>query len=129
MKISHVAIWCRDLEKQKEFYKKYFNGITHTKYENINKGFGSYFLHFESDTTIELMQIKNCSDALLNPESEYFGFAHLAFSVGSRIKVDELTQILSEDGYKLLEGPRTTGDGYYESVVLDPEGNRLEITV
>lgn len=129
MKINHIAVWCKDLEKQKDFYKKYFNGITHTKYNNSKKGFSSYFIHFESDTTLELMQSNNCFETDLNSEINYFGISHLAFSVGSKLKVDELTKILAEDGFKIIDGPRTTGDGYYESVFLDPEGNKIELTI
>jgi len=126
MRIEHVAIWTKDLEKMKTFYEKFFNGIASSKYVNEKKQFHSYFLTFEAGARLELMQRPELTE--LEP-AEYFGITHVAFSVGSKEKVDELTERLKKEGFQVLDGPRTTGDGYYESVVLDPEMNRLEITI
>lgn len=122
--IEHIAIWVEDLEKMKEFYCRYFEGVSNLKYENKAKGFESYFISFEDTTRIELMKRKDIEDKI---DREILGFAHLAFKMGSKEKVNELTEILRKDGYKIIGEPRTTGDGYYESVILDPEGNRIEL--
>lgn len=129
MKIEHVALWVQDIEKLREFYEKYFNAVSNDKYVNETKGFCSYFLTFESGARLELMQAHSYGDLQLEVSRPYPGFTHLAISVGSREKVDELTQQLAADGYELLSGPRVTGDGYYESCFHDPENNELEITV
>lgn len=128
MKIEHVAIWAKDLEKLKEFYIKYFSAVANDKYFNPTKDFSSYFLSFDSGARLEVMQMPTIPVSLDNPYQQFTGFIHLAFSVGSEEKVDSLTQQLVKDGFELLDGPRTTGDGYYESCILDPEGNRIEIT-
>ncbi len=127
MKIEHIALWVNDLEQIKEFYTTYFDMISGEKYINKTKRFSSYFLSFKgADTRLEIMH---------NPEiSKQFktdlgvGFTHLAISVGSKQKVDELTEVLRANGFIIAGEPRTTGDGYYESVILDPEGNQVEIT-
>ncbi|CKF11815.1 VOC family protein [Bacillus paranthracis] len=126
MKIEHVAIWVNDLEGMRDFYKKYFNGEENSLYHNPKKQFESYFITFEGGTRLELMKRVGIEDAL---QTETIGYAHIAFSVGSKEKVNELTNTLREAGYAVLNGPRTTGDGYYESVVSDPEGNQIEITI
>jgi len=126
MRIEHVAIWTKDLEKMKSFYEKFFNGIVNNKYVNEKKQFHSYFLTFETGARLELMQKPELME--LEP-AEYYGITHIAFSVGSEEMVNELTDRLKKEGFQVLDGPRTTGDGYYESVVLDPEMNRLEITI
>jgi len=127
MKIDHVAIYVNNLEKTKEFYVKYFQAKTNEKYHNKNTGLQTYFLSFpDSETRLEIMtrpELSGREDRAMNE-----GFIHLAFSVGSKEKVDELTERLVKDGFRCLSGPRTTGDGYYESVVEDCEGNLLEIT-
>ncbi len=122
--IDHIAIWVEDLEKMREFYCKYFDGVSNQKYENKIKGFESYFISFNSATRIELMKRKDIEERIYK---EILGLAHLAFKVGSKEKVNELTEIFRKDGYKIIGEPRTTGDGYYESVILDPEGNRIEL--
>lgn len=122
--IDHIAIWVEDLEKMREFYCKYFDGVSNQKYENKIKGFESYFISFNGATRIELMKRKNIEERIYK---EILGLAHLAFKVGSKEKVNELTEIFRKDGYKIIGEPRTTGDGYYESVILDPEGNRIEL--
>jgi len=128
MKIEHLAIWVTDLELMKNFYERYFEGQSNEKYHNPKKNFTSYFISFSEGCRLELMNRpdipKNLNDEIL----EYIGIIHFAISVGSNEKVDSLTEQLRADGYKVVGEPRTTGDGYYESVVLDPENNRIEIT-
>ena len=127
MKINHVAIYVNNLEKTKEFYVKYFQANANEKYHNKNTGLQTYFLSFpDSGTRLEIMTRSGLS--VREDKSMNEGFIHLAFSVGSKEKVDELTERLVKDGFRCLSGPRTTGDGYYESVVEDCEGNLLEIT-
>ncbi|MGO4697452.1 VOC family protein [Paenibacillus sp. 2TAB26] len=126
MRIEHVAIWTKDLDMMKSFYEKFFNGIVNKKYVNEKKQFHSYFLTFESGARLELMQKPELAEL---ETADYYGITHFAFSVGSEEKVNELTDRLKKEGFQVLDGPRTTGDGYYESVVLDPEMNRLEITI
>ena len=128
MKIEHVAIWARNIEKLRAFYETYFSAIANDKYTNTTKGFESYFLAFESGPRLELMQLNSMTDQGEAGLSPGFGLAHFAFSVGSKEAVDALTERLRKAGYEIVDDPRTTGDGYYESVVLDPEGNRLELT-
>lgn len=126
MKIEHVAIWVNDLEAMRDFYKQYFGGEENSLYHNPKKQFESYFITFEGGARLELMRQVGIDD---NTQIQTIGYAHIAFSVGSKEKVNELTHTLREAGYPLLNGPRTTGDGYYESVVSDPEGNQIEITI
>ena len=129
MKIEHVAIWSQDIEMLKSFYEKYFDAKENSKYTDEKKQFQSYFLTFTSGARLELMQRPDVrSQKGKGVNHEYTGYAHLAMSLGSEEAVDELTQRLVDDGYRRISGPRRTGDGYYESVVLDPEGNRVEIT-
>lgn len=128
MKIEHLAIWVTDLERTRNFYERYFGAIAGAKYHNPTKKFSSYFLSFKEGARLELMQkpdIPGMTDAL----QEYLGLSHFADAVGSKEKVDALTEELRTDGYLVVGEPRTTGDGYYESVVLDPEQNRIEITI
>lgn len=129
MRIEHVAIWTNDLERLKDFYKIYFKGVSGEKYINTAKNFESYFLTFESGSRLELMKMPTIPETKNDPLKQFTGIIHLAFSVGSKEKVDQLTEKLKLDGFSVLDGPRTTGDGYYESTVLDPDGNRIEITV
>ncbi|MFK4414660.1 MULTISPECIES: VOC family protein [Bacillus] len=126
MKIEHVAIWVNDLEGMRDFYKQYFGGEENSLYHNPKKQFESYFITFEGGARLELMRQVGIDG---NTQTQTMGYAHIAFSVGSKEKVNELTNILREAGYPVLNGPRTTGDGYYESVVSDPEGNQIEITI
>lgn len=129
MKIEHIAIWCKDIEKLKNFYKKYFGATSNDKYTNHDKDFSSYFLNFDSGSRLEIMQIPSVPVTANDPHEQFTGLIHIAISVGSVEKVDSLTSELAQDGYLVLDGPRNTGDGYYESVILDPENNRVEITV
>jgi len=128
MRIEHLAIWVTDLEASKDFYTSYFEASAGEKYHNPQKSFTSYFLRFESGSRLELMHRPDVAK-LLEVGQEVIGLTHFAISVGSKEKVDRLTERLRNDGYGIVGEPRTTGDGYYESVVLDPEGNRIEITV
>ena len=127
MKINHIAIWTSKLELSKCFYERYFAGEAGDLYINESKQFRSYFLNFTDGCRLELMKRPNL---VVKPKSEtiYTGFHHLAFSVGSRERVNKLTEILRRDGYTITSEPRQTGDGYYESVILDPDGNIIEIT-
>jgi len=128
MRIEHIALWSRNIENLKSFYIKFFGAKSNCKYINKDKDFGSYFLSFDSDARIEIMQIPNLisrDDTNIN----IIGLAHFAVSVGSREAVDKLTNELRDNGYRILSEPRTTGDGYYESAVADPDGNKVEITI
>lgn len=127
MRIEHVAIWVKDLEIMKDFYVKYFGMTSNKKYVNQKKGFSSYFLSHLKGPRLEIMHRLDVAEIDGNKEST-LGFAHLAISVGSKRVVDELTEGLRKDGYVVDGEPRITGDGYYESVILDPEGNNIEIT-
>ncbi len=127
MNIEHIAIWADDMERLKDFYVRYFGAKVDRKYHNAAKGFESYFLHFDSGARLEIMQMENVLRNTNDPLQQYTGLAHFAISVGSKSQVDELTAMLKADGYRVLDGPRVTGDGYYESVVLDSDGNRVEI--
>ena len=130
MKIEHIAIWVKDIGKVCEFYQKYFGGNIHPLYHNPKKQFTSRFVTFEDGVRLEVMNNPNVGTLTESMfHVEHLGIAHLSFSVGSKEKVDLLTKEMSEDGVTIVGEPRTTGDGYYESVVLDPEGNRIEITI
>ncbi len=129
MKIEHIAIWVRDLEKMKNFYKEYFDAKSNKIYYNINKKFSSCFLTFDNTTRLELMQRPLIPESLNNPYKQYIGLIHMAISVGSEERVISLTNRLVDDGYEVLDRPRYTGDGYFESKVFDPEKNQIEITV
>ena len=127
MKIEHLAIWVNDLEGLKSFYETYFGAIAGNKYHNPSKKFTSYFLSFEDGPRLELMHRPDITQKLSGLE-EHIGISHFAVSVDSKEKVDALTEQLRDFGCKIIGEPRTTGDGYYESVVLDPENNTIEIT-
>ncbi len=129
MKIEHLAIWVNDLEGMKSFYEKYFLAQAGAKYHNPQKQFNSYFLSFKTGCRLELMHRPDISANQNSRIDQHQGIIHFAVSVGSKKKVDELTETLRGDGFAILGEPRTTGDGYYESVVFDPEQNRIEITI
>lgn len=126
MKIEHLALWVQDLEKMKSFYVTYFGAVAGEKYSNHQKKFESYFLRWKEGARLELMRQ---ADVSISSKEEKTGWAHVAISVGSKEQVDRLTQRIKEHGFEVIGAPRTTGDGYYESVILDPEGNKVEITV
>ena len=130
MKIEHLAIWVTDLETMRAFYEKYFGATANQKYENKTKNFSSYFLTFANGgCRLELMHKPEIRALAPSTNAQRLGLIHLAISVGSKQKVDELTEQLRQDGYTITSEPRTTGDGYYESVCLDPEQNLIEITI
>lgn len=128
MKLGHVAIWTRQLDTLKDFYSTYFGGTSNKKYVNPRTNFSSYFLVFDGDVALELMQMPDMQNRAYNPDVKAVGLTHIAFTVDDKTAVDALTQRLQQDGYPIHSAPRTTGDGYYESAVLDPDGNIVEIT-
>lgn len=128
MRIDHLAIWVRDLERMRTFYETYFEATANQKYTNVAKQFSSYFLSFATDCRLEIMQMPGIPIGLNDGFQQFSGLTHMAISVGSELAVDSLTERLRADGYSIVGEPRRTGDGYYESVVLDPEQNRIEIT-
>ena len=123
--ITHVALWANNLERMKAFYEQHFEATATKKYENPTKHFSSYFLTFATGAQLELMHQPGRSQNDL----PRLGYAHLAFALGSKDEVDAKTQELEQHGYTHLDGPRTTGDGYYESTFADPDGNVIELTV
>ena len=129
MTLEHVAIWTEDLEELKDFYVKYFDGVSNEKYTNEKKQFQSYFLTFQSGARLELMQMVgvpgNKNDRVV---AQHQGIIHLAFGVDTMAEVDEKAKELANAGFPILSGPRKTGDGYYEFETLDPDNNRLEVT-
>ena len=127
MKIEHIAIWTSDLEKMKDFYLRFFELEPNEKYYNPKKKFSSYFLSFKKGARIELMHRPDIAKFIDKKDSK-LGLTHFAISVGSKEKVDMLTETIRKNGFKVIGEPRTTGDGYYESVIADPEGNLIEIT-
>ncbi|TGD77670.1 VOC family protein [Hymenobacter wooponensis] len=128
MHLDHAALWTGDLERARAFYTTYFNAVAGERYHNPSRQFTSYFLSFPSGARLELMQQPTVTESLPH-SSPHLGYAHLAFATGSQQQVQQLTERLRSAGYAVVGEPRRTGDGYYESVVLDPDGNLLEITV
>ncbi|MEM9328677.1 MAG: VOC family protein [Bacteroidota bacterium] len=127
MKIEHLAIWAKDLEGMRVFYQQFFDFESNDMYHNPAKGFRSYFLSFGEGARIEIMHREDVEEGG-EPNANRIGLAHFAISLGSRERVDELTEQIRSAGYKVVGEPRTTGDGYYESVIEDPEGNHIELT-
>ena len=125
MIINHIALYVNDLERMKLFYEKYFNAKSNNMYHNQKTGLKTYFLEFNNGCRIEIMTKENLNK--VTKELNNIGYIHIAFSVGSKEKVDELTKIFESDGYKVISQPRITGDGYYESCIIDPENNQIEI--
>lgn len=123
--IEHAALWTPDLERARAFYETYFDATAGEKYVNPDNDFSSYFLTFDDGARLELMRTPDLTSTAEHPA---VGYAHVAIAVGSEARVDRLTARLRDDGVPVLDGPRRTGDGYYESVVADPDGNRVEIT-
>lgn len=124
--IDHIALYVADLEKMRDFYQKYFGARSNELYHNPKTGLRSYFLSFDGETRLELMNRPEIIELDRNPYR--CGYAHLSIKTGSNRKVDELTNLLRNDGYPVIGEPRVTGDGYYESVIQDPEGNIIELT-
>jgi len=129
MKIEHLAIWTWQLEALKDFYVQYFNAVANEKYHNPVKQFSSYFLSFDDGARLELMEMPGIPASTHDILRQHTGLIHFAVSTGSREKVDALTETIRQAGFTVLGEPRWTGDGYYESVILDPDNNRIEITV
>ena len=127
MRIEHIAMYVNDLEKTKDFFVKYFNAISNEGYHNKTTDFRSYFLSFEDGARLEIMNKPQMMDD--EKGLNRTGFVHIAFSLGSKEAVDILTERMKSDGYNVISGPRTTGDGYYESCIIGIEGNQIEITV
>ena len=150
MRIDHAALFCRDLEQMRQFFIDYFDARSNEQYHNPRTGLRTYILSFtEGSTRLELMQRteqREPSSSLewpsrdgrrqsqrpdvqdTDPSQPTIGYVHLSFAVGSRKGVDLLTRRLAADGYTVTSGPRTTGDGYYESSILGPEGIQIEVT-
>lgn len=127
MRIEHVALYVNKLEEARDFFVNYLEGRSNDGYHNKNTGFRSYFICFDSGARLEIMSKPGMLDDEKNLNRT--GYAHVAFSVGSRERVNELTSKLKDAGYAVVSGPRTTGDGYYESCIVAVEGNQIEITV
>lgn len=124
-----MALWVKDLEEVKSFYIRYFGMESSEKYINAKKQYSSYFLSFPgSETRLEIMNRPDIAEHQGN-KGKTHGLAHISISVGSRERVQMLTKQIQKDGFPLVGEPRITGDGYFESVVLDPEGNLVEITI
>ena len=126
MEIGHIAMYVNDLEAVKYFFAYYLGGRSNSGYYNMKTGFRSYFISFDDGARLEIMNKPGIAD--VDKTYNHTGLAHIAFSVGSKEKVDELTERLKKDGYEVVSGPRTTGDGYYESCIVGIEGNLIEIT-
>lgn len=127
MKIEHIAMYVNDLEAARDFFVEYLDGHTNGEYHNRTTDFRSYFICFDGVARLEIMTKPQLEDQ--GKPLNRTGYAHIAFSVGSREKVDELTERLKSDGFEVVSGPRITGDGYYESCIVAIEGNQVEITV
>ena len=126
MRIEHIAMYVNDIEQAREFYIKYLDGKSNDGYHNAKTGFRSYFISFEDGARLEIMNKPDMEDQ--EKTLNRTGLIHIAFSVGSKKRVDELTQLFQADGYRVVSGPRTTGDGYYESCIVAIEGNQIEFT-
>ena len=129
MRISHVALWSRNIDRLSDFYCRYFGARAGDTYVNAKKAFSSIFLRFDDACGLELMQMDSVPENANDPDAQYLGLIHLAISIGSKDGVDAKTEELRGNGYTVVSEPRWTGDGYYESCVFDPDGNRIEITI
>lgn len=127
MHIEHIAMYVDDLEMVRDFFVKYFNATSNEGYHNITTGFRTYFMSFDNGARLEIMKKPQMEN--LEKTVNRTGYIHIAFSLGSKEAVDALTERMKKDGYNVISGPRTTGDGYYESCIIGIEGNQIEITV
>ena len=127
MLIEHVALYVNDLEAARDFFVRYLGGQSNAGYHNPKTGLRTYFISFDGGARLEIMSRPEMAD--LEKPSARTGYTHIAFAVGSQERVDELTALLRADGYEVVSGPRTTGDGYYESCIVAIEGNQIEITI
>ena len=127
MVIEHVAMYVNDLERARDFFVRFLNGRSNDGYHNERTGFRSYFISFDGGARIEIMNKPDMSDERKNLNRT--GYAHLAFSTGCKERVDELTEQIRTTGYEVISGPRTTGDGYYETCIVAIEGNQIELTI
>jgi lactoylglutathione lyase len=128
MTIDHIAIWTTQPEQLKDYYVKYFNGSANEKYFNKDTLFESYFITFDSGSRLEIMK-KPGIPVNLNDreEKQHQGIIHISFGVETMEMVTGKSKELSEAGFKILRGPRKTGDGYFEFETLDPDNNRIEV--
>ena len=126
MKIEHIAMYVNKLEAARDFFVRFLGGVSNDGYHNKKTGFRSYFISFDDGARLEIMNKPDLLDDVKNLNRT--GYAHIAFSVGSKEAVDDLTQKISDAGYSVISGPKTTGDGYYESCIVAIEGNQIEIT-
>lgn len=127
MTLDHIAIWTPDIEKLKEFYVKFFNGRANEKYINHKTGFESYFVTFESGSRLEIMQLPGILENMNPVEKQHYGIIHLAFRLSDMQSVIEKSGEMEKAGFRILRGPRVTGDGYFEFETLDPDNNRIEV--
>uniref|UniRef100_UPI00321657E5 VOC family protein n=1 Tax=uncultured Draconibacterium sp. TaxID=1573823 RepID=UPI00321657E5 len=127
MRIDHLAIWTYNLEGLRNFYLHYFDASSNEIYHNHSREYRSYFLSFGGDCRLEIMEMPGIPKSKDNPAKQFTGYIHFAIKVDSKAKVIETTELLRKDGFKIISEPRTTGDGFYESIFLDPDGNRVEI--
>ena len=125
MKLEHIALYVEDLEAIKSFYIRHFGATANNKYHNPRTGLQTYFLSFDGGARLEIMQRPEMSPRASGEHP--LGYTHISFKLGSMEKVNQLTLELQQSGCPLLNGPRMTGDGYYESVLSDPEGNLIEL--
>ncbi len=128
-RIEHIALWTDDIERLAQFYARYLGAEVGSLYTNPAKGYESRFLRFADGARLELMRTTTLQPVRCASGAQRMGLTHIAIALGAEDRVDELTSVLRQAGVAVLDGPRRTGDGYYESVVLDPDGNRLELTV
>lgn len=127
MRIEHIAIWTKKLEELKEFYEKFFDGKANEKYVNVAKGFESYFIKFADGSRLELMKSELMKEKRSKEDEIFQGYTHIAFELPSEDAVNRHTQIFQNEGITHLDGPRITGDGYYEAKFMDPDGNIIEL--
>ncbi len=128
MRIDHIALFCKDLEQMREFFIEHFGAVSNEQYHNPRTGLRTYILTFpDGGARLELMQRPDTVDT--DPSKPNIGFVHVSFAVGSKEAVDAKTIALRDAGYQVMSGPRITGDGYYESCILGPEGVQIEITI